>query len=231
MTGTIHRQRDQANALGAGATERPRTWGPWPVISGLLLLFGGLSILMGIITAEALYPAVYTTHDNEISDLGATRPPDSIILQPSATIFDTVMLVTGLMVIGAAAALHRAYGKKRASIPLALMGFGILGVGVFPGNYEVQHPFFALLAFVSGGIAALLSAAVQGAPFRYVSRLLGSITLVSLAIGMFGESTPVYEELGDGGIERWIAYPVVLWMTAFGGYLLSASEGSSPATN
>jgi hypothetical protein len=27
--------------------------------------------------------------------------------------------------------------------------------------------------------------------------------------------------LGEGGIERWIAYPTVLWLVAFGGYLLA----------
>jgi hypothetical protein len=31
--------------------------------------------------------------------------------------------------------------------------------------------------------------------------------------------------LGDGGTERWVAYPVVLWMTGFGGCLL----GMKPA--
>ena len=45
---------------------------------------------MGIITAEALYPGTFSTGANEISDLGGTRPPNSVILQPSATIFNAV---------------------------------------------------------------------------------------------------------------------------------------------
>ena len=38
---------------------------------------------------------------------------------------------------------------------------------------------------------------------------------------MFGADTAAFEELGDGGVERWIAYPTVLWMLAFGGYLMA----------
>ena len=57
-------------------------------VAGCLLFLAGCAILMGIITAEALYPDVYTTFENEISDLGATRPPDSIILQASAAVFE-----------------------------------------------------------------------------------------------------------------------------------------------
>jgi hypothetical protein len=37
---------------------------------------------------EALYPGTYTTHDNTVSQLGATEPADSVVLQPSAAIFD-----------------------------------------------------------------------------------------------------------------------------------------------
>ncbi len=199
-------------------------------LAGWLLLLAGCAILLGIITAEALYPDVYTTHDNEISDLGATRPPDSIILQPSARIFDTLMIVTGAMLIASAYELHRAFRARRVTISVGLMGLGILGVGVFPGNYETLHPLMALLAFVSGGIAAILSAHVQQGGLRPVSIGAGAVCLVSLALGLFGSSTSPYEKLGDGGVERWIAYPVVLWMVAFGAYLLaSGAEARAPS--
>src|SRR2546423_8973351 len=78
-------------------------------IGGALLFVAGAAILMGIITAEALYPAGYSTSRNDISDLGATRPPHSVIVQPSATIFDTTMILTGLLIIVAAYCMHRAF--------------------------------------------------------------------------------------------------------------------------
>ena len=50
----------------------------------------------GIITAETKYPVFrhYTTQQ-EISDLGGTAPPHSIVTQPSAMIFDTTMIIAG----------------------------------------------------------------------------------------------------------------------------------------
>lgn len=41
--------------------------------------------------------------------------------------------------------------------------------------------------------------------------------------GILGEANPLLF-LGLGGIERWVVYPILLWMTGFGGYLLGASK-------
>lgn len=69
--------------------------------SGILLFLAGSVALMGIITAEALYPSGtdYTTFNSEISDLGATKPPNSLIYQPSSRIFNITMLLSGLMTL------------------------------------------------------------------------------------------------------------------------------------
>ncbi len=197
-------------------------------IAGVLLVLAGSTILMGIITAEALYPDVYTTHDNEISDLGATRPPNSIIRQPSATVFNAIMIVSGVGILGGAYGLHRSFRSRRVTISVASLGVGVLGVGVFPGNVEGLHPLFALTAFTSAGIAAILSAHVQTKPFGYLSILLGVVTLVALVVGVAGEGTPVFDKLGDGGVERWIAYPAVLWLVSFGGYLAALAGVPEP---
>ncbi len=188
-------------------------------LGGVLLVLAATGILMGIITGEALYPAVYTTHDNEISDLGATRPPDSIILQPSATIFNVTMIVSGMAIMAVAWLTYLGQRSRRAFVAVGLLGFSALGVGVFPGNNPGFHPLFALLTFVSGGVAAILVAPLLATPFRYASVGLGVTSLVSLGGGIFGTGSRVFEELGDGGVERWVAYPIILWMVAYGGYL------------
>jgi hypothetical membrane protein len=151
-----------------------------------------------------------------------------LILQPSARIFDGTMIVAGAAVLVGAYSLQRSIGVKRVSISTGLLGLGMLGVGIFPGNYEVQHPLFALLAFVSGGIAAILSSKVQAAPMSTISIVLGVTALTALVIAMLGD-TPVMDELGDGGIERWVAYPVVTWVIAFGAYLLPRGGGGEAA--
>jgi hypothetical membrane protein len=192
--------------------------------AGFLLMAAGVLVLMGIITAEALYPASYSTHANEVSDLGSTRPPDPVIYQPSSGIFTGTMLTAGALIIGGAYFLHRGLGDLRATIPVLLLGIGVLGVGVFPGNRAVMHPIVALVAFLSGGLAAVLTASVQRGIYRYVSIALGVVALAALAVGLFGTTTLVFEELGVGGVERWIVYPVVLWTISFGAYLLGAAE-------
>ena len=185
---------------------------------------------MGIIAAEAFYPQTYTTYANEISDLGATRPPDSVSYQPSSTIFNAVMIASGLMLLPAAGLLQRSFGVRRVAVIVGLMGIGVLGVGIFPGNRDPFHPLFAVLTFTSGGIAGVVTAAVLRGPFRVASRLLGAIALASLAIGVFGEQSVFFEELGAGGVERWVAYPIVLWLVALGGYLMSAPVGADPVS-
>lgn len=193
------------------------------VAAGVLMAAAGIVVTMGIITGEAVYPATYTTHDNEVSDLGATRPPNSIIRQPSARIFNGTMLVAGVLIIVGAEGLRAAPSPKRAWVPVALLGIGVLGVGIFPGNRAPMHGMFAMLAFVSGGLGGVLMAKVTPSPFRWMSLLLGGTALGALLVAMLGDLTPLWDELGDGGVERWVVYPVALWMVLAGGYLASGT--------
>ena len=207
-------------ARGERRLARPR----FLAAAGVLLLLAGFIALMGIITAEALYPAGYSTSANAISDLGATEPPGSVIEEPSATIFNVVMIVTGLLTIAAALCLEVGFRRMAVAILTGLSGLGILGVGVFPGNYGTIHALFALLGFVAGGLAAIVSRTVQTAPFNILSTILGAISLCALVLYMvLGDSTPM-AGLGIGGIERWIAYPILVWTMSFGGYLLGRAR-------
>jgi hypothetical membrane protein len=198
-------------------------------IAGLLLSLAGAAILLGFITAEALYPGVYTTHTNTVSHLGASEPPNSVVLQPSAAIFDITMLVTGAMILAGAWFAYRALGRKRVLIPTALLGLGCLGVGVFPLTHPALHTLFATTAFLAGSIATVLSARLTAAPFRYLWMVLGTVALVATVLGFdaFRSWWPM-AELGEGGLERWIVYPVVLWLVAFGSYLMGAVAAGPP---
>ena len=98
-----------------------------------LLILAGTAILMAIVTGEALFPAAYTTSQNTISDLGSTWQPGDIVREPSATIFNTAMLLSGVMIAAAAGAYWRAYRSRSVAIALLLLGVGMLGVGSFPG--------------------------------------------------------------------------------------------------
>jgi hypothetical membrane protein len=191
----------------------------------VLLSLAGTAILMGFITAEALYPGIYTTHTDTVSHLGASEPPNSVVLQPSAAIFDLTMLVTGAMILAGAWFAYRALRRKAILIPTGLLGVGTLGVGVFPLTHPAPHTLFAFTAFVAGGVAVVLSSRVTTAPFRSLWTALGAIALAAtvLALGPFRGWAPLVE-LGEGGLERWIVYPIVLWLVAFGSYLLATAD-------
>ena len=191
-------------------------------LAGALLFIAAAGVFMGIITAESLYPSGYTTGGSMISDLGGTEPPNSIVLQPSAAIFDTSMMVAGVLIISGGVLVFAAYRRKAVAIPLVLFGIGALGVGIFPGHTGGIHQLFAQLTFISGGVAAILSYRSLTAPLRYIALALGVIALGNLGAYIVLQDGWFVAGLGLGGLERWIAYPVVFWLMGLGGYLLAA---------
>jgi hypothetical membrane protein len=194
--------------------------------AGALLFSAGAIILMGIISAEALYPAPYTTGGNEISDLGGTRPPEGLVLQPSATIFDVSMIVVGAMVIVAALLLHRGFGRRAVTIPVLVLGIGALGVGVFPGDTGTPHALSAMATFIAGGVACLAGAVVIRGPFRWLSVGCGAVSLLTLVGYMvLGDALPL-AVMGTGGVERWIVYPIVFWIAGFGAWCSGTADPS-----
>jgi hypothetical membrane protein len=193
-------------------------------LSGTLLALAGAAILLAIITAEALYPAAYATGTNEISDLGGTRPPAGLVYQPSATIFDVAMVVVGLAVAAASIGIHRSLGRRVVSIPISVLGLAALGVGLFPGYTGTPHAVFAMITFVSGGVAAITAGLVTKGPFRVLTVALGVLSLGTLAAQLFVPDAAPLIELGIGGVERWVVYPIVIWLIGFGGYLAGRSE-------
>src|SRR5829696_1097115 len=203
----------------------PRAWSRDATLAGLLLSLAGVVILLGFITTEALYPEVYTTHTNTVSHLAASEPPASVVLQPSAAIFNFTMGVTGAMILAGAWFAARALGRRAVLVPTALLGLGCVGVGVFPLTHPAPHTLFGLIAFLAGGVAVIVSSRVTAAPFRQLWALLGAVALAATAVGVLFLGWAPVAALGEGGIERWIVYPIVLWLVAFGSYPLAAAAG------
>jgi hypothetical membrane protein len=188
------------------------------------LTVAGIGILMGSITAEALFSGAYSTHTDTLSHLGASEPPNSVVTQPSAAIFDATMLVTGGLILAGAWFVHRAVRRGAVTLATALLGIGVLGVGVFPLTNPDVHTIFAIVAFYSGGIAVILSVRGAGRPFRYLWLVLGAVSLTAITLGIFLPDWAPVAKLGEGGIERWNTYPIVLWLVAYGSYLLARTE-------
>jgi len=188
--------------------------------SGILLFLAGFMIFMGIITGEIFYKSGFTTRDSYISELATSVSPEGTIDQPSASIFNYTMIISGIMVIIAAWFIQNVFKKYLSTIPLFLLGIGLSGVGIFPGNIVPWHFLFALVIFICGGIAAITSFKIVISPLRYIFISLGIIALVFLIFNKV--FTPA---LGAGGAERWLFYPIVFWVTGMGAYLLGIKDG------
>jgi hypothetical membrane protein len=198
-----------APSVDAAALERRHT------LAGLLLAVTGIGVVLSTITNEALYPAerAYSTSANTISDLGGTLPPNRAI-------FIVTMAVAGALVL-ASTYLLRATTRRRMLVALGAVGVGLVGIAIFPGNVAGWHPLFSLVAFVGGSVATIMSRKELDPPASYIAVALGVIALVATALGLdaFAETWP-QTAIGVGGVERWIAYPVLLWMVVFGTALM-----------
>jgi hypothetical membrane protein len=192
-------------------------------LAGALLFAGAAQFVPGMTIAEALYPG-YSVSAQPISDLGATCMTVSgvrtcTLHQPSATIFDASVLILGLLALLGASFVFRA-GNRALGVTLMLGGVGAMGVGVFSETTGALHLAFAFVAFLFAGISAVLSYKSARPPLSYFSLVLGAVTLLALAL--YASST--YLGLGQGGMERMIVYPALIWIAGYGAYLMGHQE-------
>lgn len=182
-------------------------------IAGLLLVGVGTVALVGMNTA-AMLPSSYTL-TQAISDLG--------VIHAAAPVFNGTMFCCGVGTILTAYFVHRSFAWLPFTVCLAGLGVGVGGVGLFPSTQLPWHYLFAVLTFATGGPTALLSIRVVSGPFRYLCGGLGVLSVVMFGALLTLELGHPLAVLGFGGLERWTVYPVLLWATAFGGYLLGDS--------
>ena len=199
-----------------------------PSIAGVLYSSTGFVLLMGVITAETKYPIWrhYTTRQ-EISDLGGTAPPHSIVTQPSAAIFNTTMIIAGVLLLAGALALWRLYQDRVLTVVATVFGASTLGVGIFPGNTG-PHGSFAMVAFLFSALTAITAFKVTSAPFRFMSLSVGLLSLIALSVGLLGADSPIAKSIGLGGVERWVVFPIIVWLALFGGHILGSTQRIQP---
>lgn len=166
---------------------------------------------MAILVSEALRPT-YSLNMDTISSLGVGT---------NGEIFYYSILVMGALVVIAGIVLLAGKKKEAWHASLILVGIGAFGVGIFP--YLVNYPLhsdFAFLAFIFGGITALLFGAHKGTPLRFFSPIVGVLVLASIFLYASGR---LYG-LGGGGMERMIVYPTLFWALAVSGHLMNHKE-------
>lgn len=185
-------------------------------IAGALLFAGATQFILGMTVAEAAYPG-YSVSENFISDLG---------IGPTAALFNSSVFLYGVMVVASAYFIWRVFSHPGIALLLGLAGAGTIGVGVFPENFGIVHTLVALIAFLFGGLSPIATCRLEKAPLSYLSIAMGVISLAALVLLGAGLSLSPgrFFGLGQGGLERMIAYPILLWAIGFSGYLMSSSQ-------
>jgi hypothetical membrane protein len=199
-------------------------------IAGALLALTGIGTMMAIIANEALYPAArhYSTFANTISDLGGTSPPNSYMVQPNRAVFIATMAVSGALVLLSTYLVWPSIPRRRISIGLMVFGAALVGLAVFPGNVPTWHPWIALVCFMAGSITAITSRKMLQPPATYFAVALGVTALLATLAGLEAfEGIGPQKWLGVGGVERSIAYPVLMWLVVFGTALMSRHDRRS----
>src|SRR5881396_3339419 len=177
--------------------------------AGLFLFAGTVQFAIAMIIAEAVDPT-YSVATNYISDLG---------VRAGAPIFNASIILLGIAILAASWFVFRAFKDRILMIVVLLAGAGAVGVGVFTENApDGLHSIVSFITFLFAALSAILAFRVLRPPLSYLSVLLGVGSL--LALGLYISKN--YFDLGNGGMERMIVYPVLSMR-------IMASEGLNPA--
>jgi hypothetical membrane protein len=187
-------------------------------VPGVLLFILAAGFMTAIMAATSMAPN-YNVQGGAISDLG--------VFGETAAIFNGALLAVGALNIASGYLLYRSHGRAWMLAIYLLAGLGAIGAGLIPLNTSDLHGIFALVAFVFFNLEALGSAALVTGPMRWVSIVAGLVGFVFVVIMVIGDAgnPGVFGPIGHGGAERMIVYPAMLWMMAFGGYLMAAPSG------
>lgn len=190
-------------------------------VAGALVFIGGTQFLLGMLVSEAVYPGCNISR-NWISDLG---------VGPAAQIFNSSVFLLGLMILASAYFVHRCFGNRTLTSLLVLTGVGAMGVGMFPEDSPLVHEIVSGIAFIFGGLVPIAACRLVRKRFTCLSAVMGLLSLSALVLlsaeYFFGLGQQFYLGLGPGGMERMIAYPMLLWDVAFGGYLMASPQQSA----
>ena len=186
-------------------------------IAGILLVIGCIMYVIAVNIGESLFPG-YNIATNSLSDIGGILP----IVQPAATIFNVANIIFGILTISSAYLIIKSGGCRLFSSCLAIFGFCVFALGVFPEYTHTIHATFAIIAFLSGSLALIFSYRLGiNIPMTIIGIILGLIALITvilLFVFGVGPSNPL-DIFGKGGAERLIIYPIIMYLTALGGYL------------
>lgn len=183
-------------------------------LAGIALFALAAQFMTVIMLAASIAPG-YDMREAAISDLG--------VIPETAALFNVSLVAVGALNLVGGWLLHRAHGSAWILALFLVAGCGAIGAGVFPLDSGGPHGLFALLAFLAFNLQAIAVATVVAGPMKALSVLAGATGLVFVVLMIIGDAgdAAVFGSIGHGGTERMIVYPVMVWMLAFGGSLMT----------
>jgi hypothetical membrane protein len=201
-----------------------------PFLGPAIFTAASLYFVIQIIVAWVFLPG-YSLVSNSISDLGETScggygSPG--MCSPRWWLMDYAgfVLLGLIMVIGSALLYHeftdRVPRERLAAMIgfnlMALAGLGSIIVGFFPENENrTMHILGAFLAIAIGNVAILVLGGVLTLPESMRRSMLIFSSLALAALLCFASHK--FFGIGRGMMERVAAYPVTIWLIAFGLYV------------
>ncbi len=197
-----------------------------PLVGPALWILSVQYFAVQIVVAQA-WAASYSWRLNTISDLGNTTCGTyggRYVCSPSHALMNVSLTVLGITMILGSLLIYQQYKDGRGSLAgfscMAISGLGSLLVGLSPENsISALHIAGATWSFFVGnvGLVVLSLALSISRSLRIYTFLSGALALV--ALGLFVSHS--YLGLGEGGMERIVAYPQTVWLIVFGIYTYS----------
>lgn len=177
------------------------------------------------VVVAAAWKTPYSWLHNPISDLGNTECglyAGRYVCSPLHGLMNASFILLGLLMALGSLLIYQGFKKSEGTLLgfsfMATAGLGALLVGAFPENtISSLHTLGALLPFLFGNLALVILAFALDMPgtLRIYTLLSGIIALLALVAYGLG----FYFGLGEGGMERLVAYPQTIWLIVFGIYI------------
>jgi hypothetical membrane protein len=175
---------------------------------GSLFFVGAAQFVIVILIAEARYPGFDV----------ATYAVSNLALGQEALFYSAWIAACGAIALIVSLLGRRTFGRSLTVI-LAVASACVVGVGLFPVRTSAPHTAFAIAAFFFAAISAIISYRLLRPPQSLFSVGLGIVALVAVFLLVTGH----YLEIGKGGMERMIVYPIFIWALGFGGALIGTT--------
>lgn len=197
-----------------------------------MLYIASIQYFLAQLLVAVRWSRPYSISRNTISDLGNTACGaygGRLVCSPLHGVMNASFITLGITMMAGSVLILRAFGQRRGAAAglaaMTLSGLGVIMVGAFPENsVPAWHGAGAGVTFVLGNVGIIIAGRSLSlpAPLRLYSYLSGSLALIALGCFVSGQ----YLGLGEGGMERVVAYPQTAWLIVIGLYLLAAGRAA-----